>query len=314
MNLKILIFSVVLGVVFWSCNEPRDRNLDFSFAPSLQYESPLVGALYSRCDSVPFEFNQKMAKAGNAYQNNQSDVESLIWYGRRLGYVGKMKEAIEIYTRALKLKPEEPRLYRHRGHRYISVRNFDAAIADLEKAATLTHGKEDRIEQDGLPNDRNIPLTTLRGNIWYHLGLAYYLKGDLDNALRCYTKRAGNHSYDDNVVSTAHWKYMIMRKLNMDQEAEKALIGIDEEMDIIENDSYHQLCLFYKEAIPQHQLMINSLSGSSSDAVVYGWGNWHLYEKDDPEAAKIIFEELLKNGNPFSFGYIAAEMELKALQ
>ncbi len=64
------------------------------------------------------------------------------------------------------------------------IREFDRAIQDFEKAATLIEGTEDKIEPDGLPNAQNIPVSTLHTNIWYHLGLAYYLQHDLENALR----------------------------------------------------------------------------------------------------------------------------------
>ena len=52
------------------------------------------------------------------------------------------------------------------------------AINDFEKAGQLIQGKENEIEPDGMPNAMNIPISTLHGNIWYHLGLAYYLKHD----------------------------------------------------------------------------------------------------------------------------------------
>jgi len=296
-----------------SCKNDSTKKLDFSFTPSLQYDSPLIGEIYSRADSVPFSYNKQMAKAGNTYQANQSDVESLIWYGRRLGYVGKMKEAIEIYSRALRLKPNEPRLYRHRGHRYISIRDFDSAIADLEKANELMIGKENKVEEDGLPNARNIPLTTLKGNIYYHLGLAYYLKGDLEKALINFSKRASNPQYADNFVASAHWQYMILREMGKDEAAKDCLKGLSKDMDIIENQSYHQLCLFYNGDIQDHELISIKLSSSSSDAVKYGWANWYLYDQKDSATATKILEELVAKGNPFSFGFIAGEIKLNEL-
>ena len=53
----------------------------------------------------------------------------------------------------------------------------------FQKAIELVAGNVDQIEPDGLPNKNNIPLTTLHGNIWYHLGLAYYLKNDMKNPI-----------------------------------------------------------------------------------------------------------------------------------
>ena len=40
-----------------------------------------------------------------------------------------------------------------------------------------------KIEPDGQPNARNIPTSTLNSNIYYHLGLAQYLKGEFEAAL-----------------------------------------------------------------------------------------------------------------------------------
>ena len=52
------------------------------------------------------------------------------------------------------------------------------AIADLRRASQLVAGKPDEVEPDGAPNKAGIPRSTLQSNIWYHLGLAQYLRGD----------------------------------------------------------------------------------------------------------------------------------------
>ncbi len=77
-------------------------------------------------------------------------------------------------------------MYRHRGHRYITLREFDKAIADFNKAVELIEGTDDIVEPDGAPNAAGIPTSTLHTNIWYHLGLAHYLKGDFAAALLAY--------------------------------------------------------------------------------------------------------------------------------
>lgn len=146
----------------------------------------------------------KYLLAKTAYEEHTNNADFLIWYGRRTAYLGKYQDAISIYTEGIKKHPEDARMYRHRGHRYISTRQYNKAIADFEKAVTLIEGKEDIIEPDGLPNSRNIPLSTLHGNIWYHLGLAYYLQGDMQNALRAYSNRVVTERYPDNIVSGGH--------------------------------------------------------------------------------------------------------------
>ena len=101
----------------------------------------------------------------------------MIWLGRRTAYLWRYEEAIEIYTRGLTAHPDDPRLWRHRGHRYISTRRFDLAVRDLEQAARLAAANPDRIEPDGLPNSYGIPTGTMRFNIYYHLGLATSSEG-----------------------------------------------------------------------------------------------------------------------------------------
>src|SRR6185503_16233627 len=128
------------------------------------------------------------AKHTEARKNAEAEptADNLIWLGRRIAYLGHYKDAIKVFTEGAEKFPDDARFLRHRGHRLITLRCFDLAIADFNRAAKLTKGKPDQIELDGLPNARNIPTSTLQSNIWYHLGLAHYLKGDFKAALKAY--------------------------------------------------------------------------------------------------------------------------------
>ena len=236
------------------------------------------------------------------YFDNKNSAEALIWYGRRAAYLGYYKEAIKLFTIGIETHPNDARFYRHRGHRYISTRQYDNAISDFEKAVKLIDQKADQVEPDGLPNAKNIPLSTLHGNIWYHLGLAYYLKNDMDNALKAFSNRAVAHKYDDNIVSSGHWLYMIYRKLNKIEESVNVLSEVDQDMDIIENMSYHQTCLFYKGVLQESEMVIDEVA-------LYSLANWYVYEKKDTLKAKQYYQELLSTGNPYSFAYIAGESD-----
>ena len=74
-----------------------------------------------------------LATARRALAADPDDPDNIIWVGRRLGYLWRMSEAIAVYSEGIELHPDCARLYRHRGHRYISVRRFDDAIVDLEQ-------------------------------------------------------------------------------------------------------------------------------------------------------------------------------------
>lgn len=248
-------------------------------------------------------------EAKETYNANPDNVEAIIWYGRRTAYLGRYDDAIAIYSEGIKKNPEEPRLYRHRGHRYISLRKFDKAISDLEKAGQLIQGTENEIEQDGMPNVQNIPVSTLHGNIWYHLGLAYYLEHDYEKAFYAYVKCRKSGSLPDNIVSSTHWLYMIQRRLGNEASANDMLTPIEAEMDVIENQSYYELCKLYKGFIPIDSLLQTETGSPSNDAVAYGLANWHFYNGEKEKAEKIM-KDLVESPSWSSFGYIAAESDL----
>jgi tetratricopeptide (TPR) repeat protein len=264
-------------------------------------------------DSLRLVREAQLAEARQRLERSPEDPEAWIWVGRRTAYLGRYREAISVYTEALERFPEDPRLYRHRGHRYITVREFDRAVEDLERAASLIAGKPDEVEPDGLPNPRNIPTSTLHFNIWYHLGLAYYLKGDLENALEAYRRCLEVSRNPDALVATTHWLYMTLRRLGRDAEAEDLLRPIVPGMDIIENAAYYRLGLMYRGLVPPDSLFrLGDPGGGSLENVTlaYGVGAWHLYNGRPAEAERIFRAIVERRDQWAAFGYIAAEAEL----
>jgi hypothetical protein len=226
----------------------------------------------------------------------------------------RYRDAINVYSKGIALHPNYAKLYRHRGHRYITLREFDKAIADLEKAAKLIRGAPDEIEPDGAPNQYNIPTSTSHSNIWYHLGLAYYLKGDFKNALRCYQEcMKFSKINDDMLCATSDWLYMTYRRLGRLDEAKKVLEPINENMKILENFSYHKRLLMYKGVLAPDSLLDTKNAADLDIATQgYGVGNWYLYN-GQTGSAKEIFEKVSKGKYWAAFGYIAAEADLKRM-
>lgn len=254
----------------------------------------------------------KLAEARAAVERAPDDADALIWLGRRTAYLGRYREAIEIFSRGIAQHPDDARFYRHRGHRYITLRDFDRAIADLEKASRLIDGKADEIEPDGLPNARNIPTSTLQSNVWYHLGLARYLKGDFGGALAAYEECLKVSTNPDMLAATSHWLYMTLRRLGREEEARRVLEPIHAGMDIIENQAYHRLLLMYKGELSPEDLKAGAAGDLDPPTIGYGLGNWYLYNGRREEAVK-TFREVLAGGNWPAFGFIAAEAELKRM-
>lgn len=261
-------------------------------------------------------FEEKLADAKAQFDKNPMDADAVIWLGRRTAYLGKYKEAIEIYTKGISVHPNDARLYRHRGHRFITLRCFDDAVKDFEKATKLIKGKPDEIEPDGMPNAKNIPTSTLQSNIRYHLGLAYYLKGDFKKALDAYREDIKVSKNPDMLVATTHWLYMTLRRLNQNAEAQKALEPIKDDMDIIENQAYYTLLKMYQGKLTPEKLleeMEKSGNGLNNVSVAYGIGNWYLYNGQREKAFE-VFRKIASSDQWASFGFITAEAELKRIK
>lgn len=307
---------LLLLILLFACQQPNSstsvEELQITLEPKLEAVTLLGDSLFSEAP-VSGKALDNYNTALEAYHQQPNDPEALIWLGRRTAYLGHFQEAIDIFTIGIKKHPEDARMYRHRGHRYISTRQYDKAIADFENAAQLIQGQTDETEPDGLPNERNIPLSTLHGNIWYHLGLAYYLQDNLPKALNAFGNRTVTHKYDDNIVSGGHWLYMINRKLGQQAAADSVLVSVHGDMDIIENGSYYQMCRFYQGALQPGDLQPEGKRSSSDDVLMYGLGNWKLYHENDTAAAQQQYQQLLANGNPYSFAYLAAEADWKRL-
>ena len=275
---------------------------------------PLVTPTLSAETRERLEKNLADARAAYAAK---PDADATIWLGRRTAYLGHYREAIDIFSRGIREFPSDARLYRHRGHRYITVREFDKAIADFTKAAQLIRGRPDEVEPDGQPNARNIPTSTLQSNIWYHLGLAYYLIGDFASASDAYAECMKVSKNDDMKVATSHWLYMTERRLRHATAAAEVLAPITPNMDVHENQSYHRLLLLYKGLLPVDSLLAPSQGTDNpalNDATVgYGVGNWHYYNGRTREAAD-AFARVLRGGQWASFGYIASEVDLRNIE
>ena len=257
------------------------------------------------------DFEAKLAEA-RKNADTEPSADNLIWLGRRTAYLGHYKDAIRIFTQGAEKFPDDARFLRHRGHRLITLRCFDLAIADLNRAAKLVKGKPDQVEPDGLPNARNIPTSTLQSNIWYHLGLAHYLKGDFKAALNAYREAAKVSTNPDMLVANTHWQYMTLRRLGRKKEASDLIAAIKPDVTVIENGDYLKLIRLYQGKVTADELL-KAIGGEASplskESIGYGLGNWFLYNNQRDEAEK-LFREVVLGNQWASFGHIAAEVEL----
>lgn len=236
--------------------------------------------------------------------------EAMITIGRRLAYLWRYQDAIEWFTKGIARYPRDARMYRHRGHRYITTRKFDLARRDLEHAATLIRDTADQVEPDGAPNPSGIPRSTLHFNVWYHLGLTYYLQGDFPKALEAYRACMAVSNNDDAIVATSDWLWMTLMRLGRKDEAAKVLDRIAPKMEILENGSYHRRLLMYK-GLEKPDALLDSAGADTTTIATqgYGVGNYYLVT-GDRERARQVFAQVTSGSGWNAFGYIAAEADL----
>jgi tetratricopeptide (TPR) repeat protein len=243
------------------------------------------------------------------YSKDTLNADALIWYGRRLAYAGKYDEAIAVYNKGIQLHPADARMYRHRGHRYLTTRCIAKAIADFTKAAQLIKGKPDESEPDGIPNAQNIPTSTLQSNIWYHLGLAYFIQGDFLKAAKAYKNCLKVSSNPDMYVATANWYYITLREVKKEKQAAKLLQTINKDMKLIENEGYLTILLLYKQQQNPgelYQTLMGNTNTLSNATLGFGLGNYYRLS-GQTQKAKTIFEKITDGNQWGSFAYMAAE-------
>ncbi len=254
------------------------------------------------------------ARAGvDAAPNNP---DSLIWLGRRLAYLSRYRDAVATFTRGTQQHPTDARFWRHRGHRFLTLRDIEPAIADFAKAAELERGQADVIEPDGAPNAANIPLSTTQYNIWYHLGLAHFLRGDFTSALAAYDQCLKVSKNPDLLVATAYWRYLALRRLNREAEATTSVAFATDTLTLIENDGYLALLRLYKGELNVNAVMPPTPAGEmdvANSTTAFGVSMWHLLN-GRPEQARELWTRIVAGGQWAAFGSLAAEAELARLR
>ncbi len=259
-------------------------------------------------------YDLKLAEAFIGHEKSAASADSIVWLGRRIAYLGNYKQAIRVFTTGITKYPKDARFLRHRGHRYITLRCFDDAITDLKKAVELTFMKADEIEPDGLPNAKNIPTSTLQTNIWYHLGLAYYVNGDFNNSAAAFMACYNLAKNPDMQVAAANWAYMSAHRYGEPKNADWLVrTEIKDGLNILENHDYYKLIKFYQGKTRADELLKEIGGGANTPgnpSLAYGLGNWYLYNGKRDEAVK-IFRQITARNQWASFGFIAAEVELR---
>ncbi|HRP47087.1 MAG TPA: tetratricopeptide repeat protein [Trueperaceae bacterium] len=260
--------------------------------------------------------------------------------GRLAGQLGYHEDAVRLFTEGLVKHPDEPRLLRHRGHRHITLRRFEDARSDLQRAAEVTRGWSDEHEFYGsetrddvyqlilgntealkyqrvpvnaqtISDTKHLYKATLLSSIYYHLALSHYLLGEFDKAVENYNETIRVATDDEIRLAASDWRYMSLRRLGRAEEAAATLDGLKTTGGAFEDSYYYKRWRMYRGELQPADLINPADPNKTAIATQgYGVGNWYLYNGKRDEA-HTIFQLVLNHGSKDAFGYITSEVELQ---
>lgn len=285
-----------------------DSNTVFSI-----FGNPLPQRTFSGKDAIRRQEELKVAKEN--YLSEPNKLDNIIWYGRWLGNNGLYFEAIKIFSIGLEQFPTSFELLRHRGERYITIRQFDLALEDFERAAFYSRPAKNEIEKDGIPNRYNKSISNHKFNIYFLLGATHYLKGNYDKAISSFKQCMAFCDNNDLLVKLTDWFYLSYRRIGNEKAAQELLIPINKKIKVLEYVDYLNRLLVYKNQYKPERVLIYAENDDKSltPILAYGIGSWYLINGNIDKSTQ-IFERILLNKAWNSLAYIAAEVDLKSLQ
>ncbi len=273
------------GLVFCALHLCASAGLAQSKSPTVQYRSPTGTTYHSQVDTGA------IARAESALAAEPRNVARIIQLGVAQSGSRQFREAIQTFTRGLAIEPDNPMLYRWRGHRYLSVREFDRAMTDLR---------------------RGFQLDSTNYGILYHLGILRYAGGDFAAAADAFT-RSQRHAPDaGELAGSTDWLWMSLMRAGRAAEA-RAMLDRRPDSLPAANAYARRLKLYRGEIGPDSAFTAADTADVQAATLSYGIGNWYLV-RGDTVRARQWFDRSIRSGGWPAFGFIIAEADLRRLK
>lgn len=254
-------------------------------AQTVQYRSPGGIEYRSLADTGP------VARAAQALAADPRNVEKFIALGVAQAGARQAREAVETFTRGLAVSPNNAPLLRWRGHRYLSLREFDKAMADFNRAARID--------------------STIYG-IWYHRGIVRFVRGDFAGAADDFARAIPLAPDPGELAGSTDWRWMSLARAGRAAEA-KAFLA--QRTDSLKTDVAYarRLKLYRGEITPEQLITPADTEDVQLATLAFGLGNWYLV-RGDRALARQWFERSVKSGGWMGFGFIVSEVELQRMK
>ena len=243
----------------------------------------------AREERSPIERSEKAQEIAARLANDKYNADLWMEYGLALSEQALFREAVEAYSKAITINPFNGIYYRHRGHRHISCRQYEEAAADFTLASRL------------IPNN---------WDVWYHLGLSYYLMGEYEDARKAYKNCYEISEAVDQFCACTDWYWRTLMRLGETEEAAKLIEHVDPNLDPDADwVGYSRTVLLYKGVLSPEKLMEELVDASAlaTPTIAYCLSNYY-YMQGDMEKSNKALEFLLdfcKESWWSAFGYLA---------
>lgn len=256
-------------------------------ATSLQYRSPAGVEYRSQRDTGP------IARAAAELESDTANVQRIIALGVAQSGTRQYREAIATFTRGMAIAPDNAMLYRWRGHRNISVREFDQAMADLTRGYTLD---------------------STNYGILFHLGVLRFTLGDFGGAAEMFERAQPRAPDGGELTGSTDWLWMSLSRAGRSAEATAMLARRPDTLPAPLGYAYaSRLKLYRGELTPETLLSPSDTADVQMATLNYGLGNWYMVRGDTARAIA-AYERTVTSGGWPGFGFIVAEAELKRLR
>lgn len=254
-------------------------------AQPVEYRSPAGVEYRAQVDTGP------IARAEAALAQDPQNIEKIIQLGVAQSGARQFREAIATFTRGLSIEPDNPLLLRWRGHRYLSIREFDRAMSDLTRGSMLD--------------------STIYG-IWYHLGIVRYARGDFEGAAQAFARAQPRAPDAGELAGSTDWLWMSLMRAGHSTDAQAMLARRPDS--VAATNAYARRLKLYRGEINADDVFTPADTSDVQVATLsYGLGNWFLL-RGDTARAKMWFDRSIKSGGWPAFGFIISEIDLERLK
>jgi tetratricopeptide (TPR) repeat protein len=253
-------------------------------AQSVQYRSPAGVEYRSQPDTGA------IARAERALAADPRNVDRILQLALAQMGAQQYREAIATLSGGIAIAPGNAMLYRWRGHRYLSTRQLDRAMADFT---------------------RGYGLDSLNYGILYHLGIVRFARGDFNAAADAFRRAQPLAPDAGELAGSTDWRWMALMRAGRSVEARAMLASRPDSLPV--DNAYARRLKLYRGEIGPAQVFTPADTADVQVATLsYGLGNWYLV-RGDTVRAREQFERSVRSGGWAGFGFIISEIELARL-